>query len=86
MEYKDYKDNSSSCAVKASLAVSIGVFLMVAAGMIFMFTLPFSKGTHFDFNPQPFAAIWAEVIVIPFVMGLYFWYLLLPRYLLFLLL
>jgi len=68
--YGHYKDNSSSCAVKASLAVSFGVFLMVAAGMIFMFTLPFSKGTHLDFNPQPFAAIWAEVILIPFVMGL----------------
>ncbi len=69
--YGHYKNNHrSSYVINISLIISFGIFLIVAAGMIFLFTLPFSKGKYFDFNPQPFAAIWTEIITIPFVMGL----------------
>jgi hypothetical protein len=69
--YNNFKQNiSSSFAIKFCLSISFGVVLMVGTGMILMFTLPFSKGQYFDFNPQPFAAIWTEIITIPFVMGL----------------
>ncbi len=70
--YGYYKNNNhhSSHVVNAYLVISFGIFLMVAVGMIFLFTLPFSKGKYFDFNPQPFAAILAEITAIPFIMGL----------------
>lgn len=69
--YGYYKNNHhSSHVINASLIISFGIFFIVAVGLIFLFTLPFSKGKYFDFNPQPFAAIWAEIITIPFVMGL----------------
>lgn len=67
--YRHYKINSFSYAVKMGLVISCGVFLMVAVGMILMFTLPFSKGQYFDFNPEPFTAIFAAIILIPFVMS-----------------
>ncbi len=68
--YRHYKTNSFSYAVKIGLVISGGVFLMVAVGLILMFTLPFSKGQYFDFNPEPFTAIFAAIILIPFVMSL----------------
>ena len=42
---------------------------MVAVGMILMFTLPFSKGQYFDFNPYPLAALVAASVSIPFILG-----------------
>jgi hypothetical protein len=36
-----------------------------------MFTLPFSKGQYFDFNPNPLAAVVAASTFIPFIIGLY---------------
>ncbi len=68
--YSHYKTNSYSYVVKMGLVISCGVFLMVAVGMILMFTLPFSKGQFFDFNPEPITAIFAAIIIIPFVMSL----------------
>ena len=69
--YKQCKTNSfSSHAGRICIAISFGVFLMVAVGLILMFTLPFSKGQYFNFNPEPFAAIFAAIVVIPFVMSL----------------
>jgi hypothetical protein len=46
--------------------------LMVAVGMILMFTLPFSKGQYFDFNPNPLAALVAASVSIPFILGICF--------------
>ena len=46
----------SSLFSKLSLVIGFAVFLMVAVGMVLMFTLPFSKGQYFDFNPNPLAA------------------------------
>jgi hypothetical protein len=43
---------------------------MVAVGMVLMFTLPFSKGQYFDFNPDPLAAMAATSLLIPFLIGL----------------
>ena len=69
--YKQCKTNSfSSHTGRICIAISFGVFLMVAVGLILMFTLPFSKGQYFNFNPEPFAAIFAAIVLIPFVMSL----------------
>jgi hypothetical protein len=69
--YKQCKTNSfSSYAGRICLAISFGVFLMVAVGLMLMFTLPFSKGQYFNFNPDPFSAIFASIVLMPFVMGL----------------
>jgi hypothetical protein len=55
---------------KLSLIVGFAVFLMVAVGMVLMFTLPFSKGQYFDFNPYPLAALVAASVSIPFIVGI----------------
>jgi hypothetical protein len=54
---------------KLSVIVGYAVFLMVSVGIILMFTLPFSKGQYFDFNPNPFAALLVASILIPFVLS-----------------
>ena len=61
---------SSSLFSKLSLIVGIAVFLMVAVGMVLMFTLPFSKGQYFDFNPNPLAALVGAAVSIPFILGI----------------
>lgn len=60
----------SSLFSKLSLVVGFAVFLMVAVGMVLMFTLPFSKGQYFDFNPNPLAALVAASVSIPFILGI----------------
>src|SRR5918996_977319 len=62
--------SSSSLFSKLSLIVGFAVFLMVAVGMILMFTLPFSKGQYFDFNPNSLAALIAASGSIPFILGI----------------
>ena len=64
--------SSPSLFSKLSLIVGIAVFLMVAVGMILMFTLPFSKGQYFDFNPNPLAAFGCSIRFHP----IYTWHLL----------
>lgn len=65
------RDNNNTLFFpKVCLAIAFAVFLMVAVGMVLMFTLPFSKGQYFDFNPDPLAAVAAASIVIPFLIGL----------------
>ena len=59
----------SSIFSKLSLIIGFSVFLMVAIGMVLMFTLPFSKGQYFDFNPDPLAALVATSVSIPFILG-----------------
>jgi hypothetical protein len=54
---------------KLSVIVGYAIFLMVSVGVILMFTLPFSKGQYFDFNPNPFAALLGASILIPFVLS-----------------
>jgi hypothetical protein len=60
----------SSLFSKLSLIVGFAVFLMVAVGVVLMFTLPFSKGQYFDFNPNPLAALVAASVSIPFILGI----------------
>jgi hypothetical protein len=60
----------SSLFSKLSLIVGFAVFLMVAVGTVLMFTLPFSKGQYFDFNPNPLAALVAASVSIPFILGI----------------
>lgn len=68
--YTIKRDNNSLSFIRVSLAIAFAVFLMVAVGMVLMFTLPFSKGQYFDFNPDPLAAMAAASIIIPFLIGL----------------
>jgi hypothetical protein len=63
------RDNNTLFFSKVCLAIAFAVFLMVTVGMVLMFTLPFSKGQYFDFNPDPLAAVAAASIVIPFLIG-----------------
>jgi hypothetical protein len=63
------RDNNTLFFSKVCLTIAFAVFLMVAVGMVLMFTLPFSKGQYFDFNPDPLAAVAAASIVIPFLIG-----------------
>jgi hypothetical protein len=62
--------SSSSLFSKLSLIVGFAVFLMVGVGIILMFTLPFSKGQYFDFNPNSLAALVAASVSIPFILGI----------------
>jgi len=64
------RDNNTLFFSKVCLAIAFAVFLMVAVGMVLMFTLPFSKGQYFDFNPDPLAAVATASIVLPFLIGL----------------
>lgn len=68
--YTIKQNNNTLSFLKVCLAIAFAVFLMVAVGMVLMFTLPFSKGQYFDFNPDPLAAMAAASIVIPFLIGL----------------
>lgn len=51
--------------------ISSGVYLMVVIGIILLLTLPFSKGQYFDFNPDPFSALFEAIIFIPFIMSVF---------------
>jgi hypothetical protein len=70
--YRSQNDNFtySSIFSKLSLIVAFAVFLLVGVGIVLMFTLPFSKGQHFDFNPNPLGAVVAAATLIPFIIGL----------------
>ncbi|HZC49995.1 MAG TPA: hypothetical protein VE244_13160 [Nitrososphaeraceae archaeon] len=68
--YTIKRDNNTLFFSKVCLAIAFAVFLMVAVGMVLMFTLPFSKGQYFNFNPDPLVAVAAASIVIPFLIGL----------------
>jgi hypothetical protein len=68
--YTIKQNNNTLSFLKVCLAIAFAVFLMVAVGMVLMFTLPFSKGQYFDFNPDPLAAMAAASLLIPFLIGL----------------
>ena len=68
--YTIKQNNNTLSFLTGCLAIAFAVFLMVAVGMVLMFTLPFSKGQYFDFNPDPLAAMAAASIIIPFLIGL----------------
>lgn len=44
---------------------------MVAIDIVLVFTLPFSKGQYFNFNPEPFSDIFEANICIPFIMSVF---------------
>lgn len=49
-------------AMKAASVISFTALWMSSVGMVMLFTLPFSEGEYFDFNPDPlFAAVLASV-------------------------
>lgn len=60
----------SSIFSKLSFIIGFAVFLIVAVGVVLMFTLPFSKGQYFDFNPNPLGALVATSVSIPFILGI----------------
>src|SRR5215204_2109707 len=66
-------NNSKSTLLKISFIVAYAVAWIVSVNTIFMFSLPYSKGQYFDFNPNPFAAIFIASAAIPFVSGMLFY-------------
>jgi len=49
-------------AMKAASVISFTALWMSSVGMVMLFTLPFSQGEYFDFNPDPlFAAVLASI-------------------------
>jgi hypothetical protein len=73
LQNNNYGNNSKSILLKISFIVSYAVAWIVTVNTIFMFSLPYSKGQYFDFNPNPFAAIFIATIAIPFVSGMMFY-------------
>ena len=71
--YNNNKSNSRSTLLKISFIVAYAVAWIVSVNTIFMFSLPYSKGQYFDFNPNPFAAILIASVAIPFVSGMLFY-------------
>jgi hypothetical protein len=67
------KKSRSSTLLKISFIVTYAVAWIVSVNTIFMFSLPYSKGQYFDFNPNPFAAIFIASISIPFVSAMIFY-------------
>lgn len=70
---KDSNNNNKSTLLKISLIVAYAVAWIVSVNTIFMFSLPYSKGQYFDFNPNPFVAIFIASAAIPFVSGMLFY-------------
>jgi uncharacterized membrane protein YciS (DUF1049 family) len=66
-------NNNNSTLLKISFIVAYAVAWIVSVNTIFMFSLPYSKGQYFDFNPNPFAAIFIASVAIPFVSGMLFY-------------
>src|SRR5919109_3191015 len=63
------EENNTSVFSNLCISVAFAVFSMVAVGMVLMFTLPFSKGQYFDFNPDPLFAVAIASMFIPFLIG-----------------
>lgn len=70
---KDSNNNNKSTLLKISLIVAYAVAWIVSVNTIFMFSLPYSKGQYFDFNPNPVVAIFIASAAIPFVSGMLFY-------------
>ena len=66
-------NNNKSTLLKISFIVAYAVAWIVSVNTIFMFSLPYSKGQYFDFNPNPFAAIFIASVSIPFISGMLFY-------------
>jgi uncharacterized membrane protein YciS (DUF1049 family) len=73
LEGNRHVNNSKSTLLKVSFTVTYAVAWIVSVNTIFMFSLPYSKGQYFDFNPDPLAALFIASIAIPFVSGMIFY-------------
>ena len=73
LQINRHSNNNRNILLKISFIVAYAVAWIVSVNTIFMFSLPYSKGQYFDFNPNPFAAIFIASISIPFVSGMIFY-------------
>jgi hypothetical protein len=73
LQNNSHSNNSKSTLLKISFIVTYAVAWIVSVNTIFMFSLPYSKGQYFDFNPNPFAAILIASVAIPFVSAMIFY-------------
>jgi hypothetical protein len=73
LQNNSHSDNSRSILLKISFIVTYAVAWIVSVNTIFMFSLPYSKGQYFDFNPNPLAAIFIASITIPFISAMIFY-------------
>lgn len=53
--------------MKTASVISFTALWMSSVGMVMLFTLPFSKGDYFDFNPDPTAAIVLASVSLPLI-------------------
>lgn len=56
----------------ASFIISYAVTWMVSVNLVFMFSLPYSQGQYFDFNPHPLASVIMTTLLIPFISSMIF--------------
>jgi hypothetical protein len=73
LQNNNHSNNSRSTLLKISFIVTYAVAWIVSVNTIFMFSLPYSKGQYFDFNPDPLAAIFIASFAIPFVSAMIFY-------------
>jgi hypothetical protein len=73
LQNNNRSNNNKITLLKISFIVAYAVAWIVSVNTIFMFSLPYSKGQYFDFNPNPFAAIFIASVAIPFVSGMLFY-------------
>ena len=55
-----------------SFVMGFSLMWMVSINFVFLFTLPYSKGQFFDFNPDPFYALLVSNFLLPFLTGIIF--------------
>ena len=53
--------------LRATLLIALTALWMSSIGIIMLFTLPFSKGQYFNFNPDPFVGAAAATIAMPLI-------------------
>jgi hypothetical protein len=53
--------------LRTSSIISLAALWMSSIGMVMLFTLPFSKGEYFNFNPEPFVGAATAVVAMPLI-------------------
>lgn len=53
--------------LQAGSIISLTALWMSASGMVMLFTLPFSEGEYYDFNPNPFVGAAAAALAMPII-------------------
>jgi hypothetical protein len=66
------QSNKNQTLARTALIPAFGALWFSSIWYIFMFVLPLSNGEHFNFNPDPAAAVLIATIALPFVSAMIF--------------